>query len=110
VTKTHCVRGHELAGDNLVIVSKGRDSNKTARTCRQCREIHRQQHRAILNPLSPREMREKAVLEQRVEQLFTELQRLVDREVLRGDLGERVARLALERLIDEGYVVTEPAE
>jgi hypothetical protein len=41
--KTHCKRGHELAGDNLVMV-------KTGRSCLTCRRFHsrlyRQRHKA----------------------------------------------------------------
>lgn len=38
--KTHCLRGHELAGDNLII--KPRPNGRVIRNCREC---HREQAR-----------------------------------------------------------------
>lgn len=37
--KTHCPRGHEYAGENLRIIRKGRNDNRTARFCNECCRI-----------------------------------------------------------------------
>jgi hypothetical protein len=38
--RTHCARGHEMAGDNIYW-------NKTRRVCKACRRIREKQHRRI---------------------------------------------------------------
>jgi hypothetical protein len=37
--QTHCKRGHELSGNNLYVNPKG------LRTCKECRKIHKANHR-----------------------------------------------------------------
>lgn len=38
-TKTHCVAGHPLAGDNLIV--KKRRNGRTIRNCRECANAQR---------------------------------------------------------------------
>lgn len=40
--KTHCVHGHELTGENLILHKSGRHPDRMERACRQCaNERHR---------------------------------------------------------------------
>ena len=41
--KTHCIRGHRLAGDNLIVKNAGK---RVSRNCRECTNRYKRQSRA----------------------------------------------------------------
>lgn len=87
--KTHCIRGHELSGDNLCITTKG------GRNCRACQRGHYRLYR-------------KRHLEARREQ-GRKYQRTIGREKLKRrlasmDEGQRAAWAARQRLYQKKYL------